>query len=303
SDTLKETLGKLQCTQAQLVQNEKMSGLGQLVAGIAHEINNPVNFIHGNLNPASGYIQDLFDIIALYQQACPTLESSIQEEIDEIDYEFLKKDLPSLISSLKIGTQRIREIVKSLRTFSRLDEADCKPANIHDGLDSTLTILQNRLKAKGDKPQIEVQKDYGAFTNVECYAGQLNQVFMNVLANAIDALEQARQTSNNLNFQPKISIQTELTAQQWVKISIANNGPSIPEAVQRQIMDPFFTTKPVGQGTGMGLAISYQIVVDLHKGHFSCSSEEVGNTMFTIQIPYVQQAQQEEPRLPQLQAA
>ncbi len=285
---LEQTLQELQRTQSQLVQSEKMSSLGQLVAGVAHEINNPVNFIHGNLTPARDYIQDLLNLIALYQSYYPEPESEIQAEIEAIDLDFLMEDLPKLLESMKVGTQRIREIVLSLRNFSRLDEAEFKDANIHEGIDSTLLILQHRLKAKENRPAIEVIKEYGDLASVECYAGQLNQVFMNILVNAIDALDERddkRTFIENEENPSAINIRTELVLENQVKISIKDNAEGIPESICQRLFDPFFTTKPVGKGTGMGLSISYQIITERHGGKLQCISVPGEGTEFVILLP------------------
>jgi two-component system NtrC family sensor kinase len=284
---LEVTLQELQNTQSQMIQSEKMSGLGQMVAGVAHEINNPVNFIHGNLNHANGYIQDLLELIDLYQRYNPCPPDEILEKAEAIDLDFLKQDFPQLLSSMKVGSQRIREIVKSLRNFSRLDEAECKPVDIHEGIESTLMILQNRLKAKPDHPEIMVIKDYGQLPLVECYSGQLNQAFMNILTNAIDALDTYNQqrTKDELQSNPsRINIRTTLIADNWITIYIADNGPGIAEQDRVRLFDPFFTTKPVGKGTGLGLSISYQIV-EKHSGKLRCESALGQGAEFMIEIP------------------
>ncbi len=285
---LTELLEKFQQTQLQLVQTEKMSSLGQLVAGIAHEINNPVNFIYGNLNHAHQYFNDLLGLVKLYQEHYPEPAQAIQDEIDTIDLAFLQQDLDNVINSMQTGANRICEIVKSLRMFSRLDEAEVKQVNIHEGIDSTLVILQSRLKATTERPAIEVMKDYGDVPLIDCYAGQLNQVFMNLLGNAIDALEESQQQrqSGFIRIEPgQIRIRTEVCRAGWVAIVISDNGPGIPETVVQRIFDPFFTTKPVGQGTGLGLSISYQIVTEKHGGKLSCTSALGKGTIFTIEIP------------------
>ncbi|MDJ0736819.1 MAG: PAS domain S-box protein [Nostocaceae cyanobacterium] len=274
---LEKALHKLQRTQAQLIQSEKMSSLGQTVAGVAHEINNPVNFIHANLTPASDYAQDLIGLLKLYQQNYPNPPAEIEAEIEAIDLDFLTEDFIKLLDSMKEGTRRIREIVLSLRNFSRLDEAELKQIDIHEGIESTLMILQNRLKAKPNHPEIQVVKNYSELSLIECYPGQLNQVFMNILANGIDALE----TVSN----PCIHITTKLLNNNRVAIHIADNGLGIPQDVQAKLFDPFFTTKDVGKGTGLGLSISYQIIVDQHGGNLSCQSTPEKGAEFIIEIP------------------
>ncbi|MBL1173615.1 GAF domain-containing protein [Pantanalinema sp. GBBB05] len=292
---LSQALQNLKQTQSQLIQSEKMSSLGQMVAGIAHEINNPVNFITGNLTHASNYIQDLLQLIDLYHQHIPETFPEIQACEEDIDIEFVAEDLPKLLSSMMSGAERIRQIVLSLRNFSRLDEAEMKPVDIHEGIDSTLLILQSRLKPMVNSPTIQVIKEYGNLPKVECYAGQLNQVFMNVLANAIEALDEARADTqlsqdpalfpNSELAEPKIWIQTELLNADRVRISIRDNGIGMTEEVRKHLFDPFFTTKPVGKGTGLGLSISYQIVVEKHGGSFECLSELGQGAEFRLEIP------------------
>lgn len=284
---LEQTLQELGQTQTQLVQSAKMSSLGQLVAGIAHEINNPINFIFGNLTHASEYTQGLLELVELYQQNYPTCQPQIQQKIQEIDLEFLSQDLPKVLQSMQTGSQRIREIVHSLRVFSRLDEAEVKGVDIHEGIDSTLMILQNRLKAKTGYPGIEVIKAYGQLPLIECYAGQLNQVFMNILSNAIEALEEklVQEQPPDHGSIPTITICTEVLPNHQAAIRIADNGPGIPDHVQQRLFDPFFTTKAVGKGTGMGLAISHQIVTEKHGGQLYCCSTPTEGTEFTIEIP------------------
>ncbi|TYQ26268.1 PhnD/SsuA/transferrin family substrate-binding protein [Pseudanabaena sp. UWO310] len=274
---LEKALQDLQETQTQLIQTEKMSSLGQLVAGIAHEINNPVNFIHGNVNCAHDYIDNLISLLNLYRQTYPQPAPEIIAKSEEIDLEFLLSDLPQLLKSMQVGTERIAKIVLSLRSFSRLDEADRKAVDIHAGIDDTLLILQYNLKAKGNASKVNVIKDYGDLPLVECYAGQLNQVFMNILSNAIDAFP--KESEN-----PTIRIKTELNGDRAI-ISISDNGTGMNSNVQKSLFNPFFTTKPVGQGTGLGLAISYQIVVEKHGGTLQCQSELDKGTEFRIEIP------------------
>ena len=288
---LSEAINTLKLTQVQLIQTEKMSSLGQLVAGVAHEINNPVNFIYGNLTHASNYIRDLLNLIRLYQKYYSRPISVIQKESEEIDLDFLMEDLPNLLASMKVGAERIQKIVLSLRNFSRMDEANLKPVDIHEGIDSTLMILQARLKAKPDRPEIQIVKEYGALPEVQCYAGQLNQVFMNIIANAIDAIEEnysdrpSAETTKNIG---KIKIRTEVREPDQIKITIGDNAKGITPEVQKRLFDPFFTTKPVGKGTGMGLSISFQVITEIHRGRLSCESAIGEGTDFVIEIPIEQ---------------
>ncbi len=268
---------ELKQTQSQLIQTEKMSSLGQMVAGIAHEINNPVNFIGGNIDYANGYIQDLADLVTLYQEYYPNPPDAIQERIEDIELEFLREDLPKTLSSMKMGADRIHEIVVSMRNFSRLDDGKMKPADIHEGIDSTLVILNHRLKQG-----IQVIKEYGNLPPVECFGSQLNQVFMNVLGNAIDALEEVKKKDKG--FSPTIWISTEVMADNAVTVKIRDNGPGIATASAQQIFDPFFTTKSIGKGTGLGLAISYQIVAK-HQGKIEMNSQIGQGTEFAITLP------------------
>ncbi|MBW4615516.1 MAG: PAS domain S-box protein [Desmonostoc vinosum HA7617-LM4] len=287
AQNLENTLLELQRTQSQLIQSEKMSSIGNMVAGVAHEINNPINFIHGNLIPASEYIQDLLSLVELYQEHYSEPSEEIKAEIAAIDLDFLKEDLMKILKSMRVGTQRIREIVLSLRNFSRLDEAEFKEVDIHEGIDSTLMILHNRLKAKPDHPEIMVIKEYGKLPLIECYPGQLNQVFMNLLSNAIDALEVSIVNRETDNY-PTIHICTQVLKNNWVTIKFADNGLGIPTEIHSKLFDPFFTTKDVGKGTGLGLSISYQIVVDKHRGKLSCYSTPGQGAEFVVEIPIVQ---------------
>ncbi|MEG4988721.1 PAS domain S-box protein [Microcoleus sp. BR0-C5] len=284
---LAATLEQLKATNSQLVQSEKMSSLGLLLAGVAHEINNPVSFIYGNLAHLTNYTQDLFHHLELYQQHYPNPVAEIQEEREKNDLDFLAEDLPKILSSMSVGVERICQIVQSLRNFSRHDDSQMKPINIHEGIDSTLLILNHRLKGNGEKPPIQIVKQYGELPTVECFAGPINQVFMNILSNAIDALEDAntRRTCEEMRDNPsQIRICTEVGSN-FVEIKIADNGPGITEEVKQRIFDTFFTTKPIGKGTGMGLSISYQIIVERHKGELYCTSELGKGTEFTIKMP------------------
>lgn len=284
AEKLTETLHKLQQTQSQLIQNEKMSSLGQLVAGVAHEINNPVNFIHGNLTYAKEYFQEMLTLLHLYQQYYPHPQEEIEDFAERIDLEFITDDLYKLLTSMNMGTNRIREIVLGLRNFSRHDEADKKQVDIHEGIENTLLILHHRWKNNGIGLDISIVKEYGDLPLVDCYPGQLNQVFMNILTNAIDALEESIVNIKTTN-QPQISISTKVLDSKFVVIRIADNGLGMTEDVRKRLFDPFFTTKPVGKGTGLGLSISYQIVVEKHGGILNCLSEPGKGTEFWIQIP------------------
>lgn len=284
---LEQALQELRQTQAQLVQQEKMSSLGQLVAGVAHEINNPVNFIYGNLTHTDDYTQDLLKLVQLYRSTYPEGTEAINRLIEDVDLDFLVLDLPKMLQSMHIGAERIKEIVQSLRSFSRMDEAEMKAVNLHEGIDSTLTILNNRTKARDNRLAIEVVRHYGSLPLVECYPGQLNQVFMNLIANAIDALEERdRQRSmEQMQARPsRITITTE-RSDNWAIVCITDNGPGIPQEVQQRLFDPFYTTKPVGKGTGLGLSISYQIVTEKHGGTITCTSSPGHGSTFMVSIP------------------
>lgn len=301
---LEEALRKLQQTQIQLIQTEKMSSLGQLVAGIAHEINNPINFIHGNLSHADQYVNQILNLLQLYQQSYPEPNEEIQTELEANELDFLRQDLFKVLASMRVGTERIRRLVLTLRNFSRLDESEMKPVNLHEGIESTLLILQNRIKPKPDQPGIHIEKVYGQIPLITCYPGQLNQVFINLISNAIDALEERMKNEeasikNEENSQlltlhsqlppPTIRIQTEVVDREWILVQISDNGPGMSEKVKQKMFNPFFTTKPIGKGTGLGLSISYQIVVDKHGGQFDCISTSAKGTTFQIKIPIQQQ--------------
>lgn len=291
AEQLTKTLEELRTAQMQIVHAEKMASLGQLVAGVAHEINNPINFIHGNLIHANQYTKDLVRYVEMCQKQDTGEAKGLQDFWQEADLDFVFKDLPELYESMTVGTERIREIVTSLRNFSRLDEAECKQADIHEGIDSTLMILQHRLKPSPDTNGINVKKDYSKLPVLECYPGQLNQVFMNLISNAIDALEEKDQkrTAEEIKKNPsEIHISTSLLYQDWVEIRIADNGVGIEEKFLPRLFEPFFTTKVVGKGTGLGLSISYQIVTDKHKGKLYCQSEPGKGTEFVVEIPISQ---------------
>ncbi len=285
---LEQSLKQLKSTQVQLIQSAKMSSLGILVAGVAHEINNPINFIYGNLDPAQNYCQSLLNLLKRYRQEHLNPSQELQNYIDEIDFSFLENDLPKLFESLSKGTERIRQIVLSLRNFSRHDEAEMKVVNIHEGIDNTLVILHNRLKYQTDRPDIQVEKEYGNIPLIECYPGQLNQVFMNILANAIEAIEEYnhQRSIEEVHLNPgKIKIRTEASDPQHIVIHISDNGIGVPDNIKAKLFDPFFTTKPVGQGTGLGLSISHNIVTEKHGGNLTYTSIPSQGSSFVIELP------------------
>lgn len=290
---LSTTLEQLQQSQLQLVQSEKMSALGSLVAGVAHEINNPVNFIYGNVTHANEYVQDLFKLLRLYQKHDPNPHIEVSLCADTIDIEFITEDLPKILSSMRMGADRIRQIVLSLRNFARLDQAEIKPVDIHEGIDSTLVILQHRLKESSHRAGVQVIKDYGDLPLIECYAGQLNQVFMNIFSNALDALEEREKHYDEATLEQsrsQIHITTQRHGADHIRVRIADNGLGMSKEVQQRIFDPFFTTKPVGKGTGMGMSISYQIVSEKHHGLIWCESILNEGTTFWLEIPIQQGA-------------
>jgi signal transduction histidine kinase len=267
-----------------------MSSLGQMVAGVAHEINNPANFIHGNLTYVDNYMQDLLQLLQAYQKNYPKPPENIQALLDETDINFLREDLTKIIHSMQFGTQRIREIVLSLRNFSRLDETGLKKVNIHEGIDNSLMLLQHRIHSQVNRPEIQIIKKYNKLPLIECYPAQLNQVFINIITNAIETLEESllnnnRTDNNSPIFNPTICIHTQMTAENKVLISITDNGVGIPEKIHSKLFDPFFTTKPVGKGTGLGLYISYQIVVEKHRGKIWYDSTLAQGAKFVIEIP------------------
>ena len=285
---VQQALTDLQQTQLQLVQNEKMATLGNLVAGVAHEINNPVGFISGNTIAAERYLQDLLDVLTLYEENTSVSES-VSEQIENFDLEFIREDFPELIASMRSGCDRIRYISTSLRTFSRTDADKKTEFNLHEGLDSTLLILKYRLKANEKCPAIKIVRNYGDIPDVKCYAGQINQVFMNLLANAIDALEESNvgKTYKEIEKQPnRITITSELSQDcQSIVVKIADNGLGMSQEVKEKIFEQGFTTKAVGKGTGLGMAISRQIVEEKHGGAIACHSELGKGTEFKISLP------------------
>jgi PAS domain S-box-containing protein len=289
TDQLELALHELRQAQTQLVQSEKMSSLGQMIAGLAHEINNPISFIQGNIRYVKEYVDDLLEIFHLYQSQLPESTPEIQAKARSIDLDFVLQDLPKLLTSMQMGTGRIQDLVRSFRNFSRLDEVGVKSADIHEGIDSTLLILQNRLHAAPRRPAITIVKQYADLPEIECYPGQLNQVFMNIISNAIDALEERYFRLNidrqNQDFQPTIAIETQRLNADWIRIQIGDNGAGIAPTVQQHLFDPFFTTKDVGKGTGLGMSISYQIVTAKHQGILRCCSEPGKGATFLIDLP------------------
>lgn len=285
----------MQDTQAQLVQAAKMSALGEMVAGLAHELNNPVNFIAGNLDYTKQYFEDLTRLIKAYRQSYPNPTSEIRQISSEIELDFLVEDWQKLMQSMQVGAERLQQIVLSLRSFSRRHDDELKPADIHQGIDNTLLILQHRLQAQKNRPEIKVVKEYGQLPLVVCYSSLLNQVFMNLLANAIEALSDAATQTDAPLREPQIVIRTQTQpiqswsstekATDWAVIQIGDNGYGMSQNVLEHIFDPFFTTKPVGKGTGLGLSISYKIVVEKHGGQLRCVSHPGQGTSFIVEIP------------------
>ena len=291
---LEQALQDIQQTQFQLIQAEKMSSLGQLIAGVAHEINNPVSFIYGNLTHVNQYAKDLINLLELYQKYYPNPADKIQETVEEIELNFLKEDLPKILSSMKIGADRICDIVMSLRKFSRDDRFETTGIDIHEAIDNSLLILTHRLKAKSDRLEIEVVKQYGNLPKITGYAGQLNQVFLNILTNGIDAIEEGIckgkevKVAKDSSLSPRINIYTDVKNSNRVMIRISDSGIGMTKEVQAKVFNPFFTTKPIGKGTGLGLSISYQIIVEKHGGEFQCFSAPGEGTEFLITLPIEQ---------------
>jgi len=287
---LSQALHHLKQTQSQLVQSEKMSSLGQMVAGIAHEINNPVTFIHGNLSHIEDYTQELWELVECYQQEYPHPSPRIQNKITDVNLDFLRQDFPKVLASMKVGTERLQELVLSLRKFSRLNEAERKSVDLHEGIESALFLVQHRLSISAGQPWIKIIKEYSEITPFECYPGQLNQVFLHIINNAIDALERQKeqeQISSSLSQTiPTIKIQTTRQNNYQVIVRIIDNGIGIPESVKPRIFDPFFTTKPVGQGRGLGLSIAHQIVVKQHGGELEFVSQPNVGTEMIIKLPF-----------------
>ncbi len=284
SEALQQALEQVKLAQSQLVQQDKMSSLGQLVAGVAHEINNPVSFVCGNLTHAIAYTQDLLELVTLYQNQYPEPGAEIQQAQENLDVEFLVADLPQVLASMEVGANRINQLVRSLRHFSRADDQTLQPVDLHEGLDSTLMILHNRLKAKGSQPEIVVQKHYGEIPQVVGYGGQLNQVFMNLLSNAIDAIEERLEQGGYKTEDPQIQITTSLSSSDRVEIRIADNGTGMTPEVQEKVFKTYFTTKPLGKGTGLGLSLSQQIITERHNGQLRCESQPGKGTAFIIAL-------------------
>jgi len=286
---LSQALHHLKQTQSQLVQSEKMSSLGRMIAGIAHEINNPVTFIHGNLSHIEDYSQDLLNLVECYQQEYPQPSPRLQDKITDVNLDFLSQDFPKILASMKVGTERLRELVLSLRKFSRLDEAEWKPVDLHEGIESALFLVQHRLFKSAGQPWIQIIKEYGELPPFECYPGQLNQVFLHIINNAIDALERDKEQEEENNYSPQtiptIKIKTTQNNYQVI-ICIIDNGIGITDSVKPRMFDPFFTTKPVGQGRGLGLSIAHQLVVNQHGGKLECVSQPNVGTEMIIKLPF-----------------
>jgi signal transduction histidine kinase len=303
ANTLQRTLAELESTQAQLIQSEKMSSLGLLVAGIAHEINNPTSFIYGNITHARDYLSDLLGLLNAYRHRYPD-DRELNDLAEELDFDFTIDDVQSMMDSMENGARRISEIVRSLRTFSRLDEADVKQIDLHEGIDSTLTILNTRFRMFPNVQPLKLIKDYGELPLVECHGTQINQVVMNLIVNAIDALEDAVRDGkwehlgseppgeDAVELEPCLTIRTRDRGDGWVAIEIADNGLGIPESARAKLFDPFFTTKAIGRGTGLGLSICYKIITDTHHGQLEYETEIGRGTAFKILLPVMLLARQ-----------
>ncbi len=288
---LEITLRELQKAQEMLIQSEKLSNLGLMVAELVHEIKNPVNFIYGNVSHIRGYTEDLLSCLRLYQECYPYPHPKLEKHLAAVELDFLLEDLPKILDSMQVGAENLRELVLSLKDFSRMDSRDMTPVSIHEGLDNILLILQHRLKGAGGKGSIEVVKEYGELPLVECYPNQVNQVFMNVVSNAIEALEEMQGKGEGAqSTTPTIAIRTEMLNSDYVAVRISDNGPGMTDEVRHQLFAPFFTTKGAGKGTGLGLSISFQIVVQKHRGLMWCVSEPGEGTEFWIKLPIVQRA-------------
>ncbi|NEQ44063.1 MAG: HAMP domain-containing protein [Leptolyngbya sp. SIOISBB] len=287
NQTLENTLTTLKQTQLKLVQSEKMSSLGQLAAGIAHEVNNPMGFIQGNVQYAREYSNTLFKVIDLLQAQIPRLEGDVDKTLKDADLDFLRQDFPRVLQSIRNGTERINSLVLSLQVFSRLQESPVKSTNLNDGLESSLTLLGHRLQSQPNRPAVLVKKDFEDLPMIECLSSQMNQVFMNIIRNAVDAID-ARWQQSPGHWQPELRLSSQLQSEA-VHIQITNNGLPIPPEVQERIFDPFFTTKPIGQGIGLGLSISYEIVCKQHYGTLTFTSPFADNvgTQFCLSIPLV----------------
>ncbi len=284
---LTKTLETLQYAQSQLIQAEKMSSLGQLAAGMAHEINNPITFIHGNIEYAHTYAQTLFDVVEQLLALVPELPSDVQDYLQQVELDFIRQDFPKVLLSLKRGVERINSLMLSLRVFSRLQEAQLKKVDLHEGIESTLMLLAHRLNAQPRRPEIVINCQFGTIPLVECYASQINQVFMNILTNAIDAIDDRWLQSPNYG-QPTITINTACPSSGQVRVQISNNGVKIPDSAQHRLFDPFFSTKPVGKGVGLGLSICYDVVFEKHHGSITYQSpvaDSKDGAQFTIDLP------------------